>query len=100
MTPLPDGVALAHDPVKRLEGTYPAILAEREVLPDLERYDLPRDRLTVERAGRVEERLDSRRDAARHHVRAFAHPHHRAARGMLSDGPDVIEVPVTEEHGR
>jgi hypothetical protein len=97
---LPHGVALAGNAVERLERAQHPPLAERVVLPRRQRDDAPGNRLAVQRTGGVEELLDQRGDGRRHDVDALAHAEERAARGVLCDGADVIEVPVAHQHQR
>ena len=97
---LPDRVPLAGDAVERLEGAHPALLVDREVLARGEGDDPSRDRVAVEGSGGVEQTLHVGGDARRYQIDALPHVHHRPARGVLDDGPDVIEVSVADDHER
>ena len=97
MARLPHRVALTRHAVIGLERPHETTLFEREVLARLEWHYPARNHLTVQVAGRVEQCLDSWRDAMRHHVDSFTHAQQRAARGMHGDRSDMIQMAVAQQ---
>jgi len=85
--------------MKGLEWAHRAALAELKAFAGCKRHHAPRDDLSVEATGSVEQLFDLRCNESGHEVGALAHAQHGATSCVLRNRPDVIEVPVAHEHG-